>query len=149
MQGLKEAWRESEAVFSSKSSAWPPESSLANPRGSSSRTSRTSARTGSTKSCELYPMQGMMRGGALFQLPPLGHTTRAGAGSVSRGSGRRLMWPTPRSTQEGRSFNSQFLNLTMAAQSPKYAEWGVGTLAKQTNGAMNPLFLEVKKINAV
>jgi len=91
-------------------------------------------------------MQGMMRGGALFQLPPLGHTTRAGAGSVSRGSGRRLMWPTPRAMPEGRSFNSQFLNLTMAAQSPKYAEWGVGTLAKQTNGAMNPLSLEVKKL---
>ena len=43
---------------------------------------------------------------------------------------------------EGRSFNCQFLNLTMAAQSPKYAEWGVGTLASATNGAMNPLFLE-------
>lgn len=43
---------------------------------------------------------------------------------------------------EGRSFNCQFLNLTMAAQSPKYAEWAVGTLANASNGAMNPAFLE-------
>lgn len=83
-----------------------------------------------------------MLGGALFQLPPLGHTTRGGGGSVSRGPGRRLMWPTPRATPEGSSFNSQFLNLTIAAQSPKYAAWAVGTLASAINGAMNPPFLE-------
>ena len=65
-------------------------------------------------------MQGMMRDGALFQLPPLGHTTPGGAGSVSHGSGRRLMWPTPRAMPEGRSFNCQFLNLTMAAYVPQF-----------------------------
>ncbi len=44
----------------------------------------------------LESVANMTRAGALPQLPPLGHTTQGGAGSVLRGSGRRLMWPTPR-----------------------------------------------------
>ena len=94
----------------------------------------------------VFPRQGMMCDGRVYQLPRLARTIAANASSCSRGDGtketvNKVMWPTPRS-YDAQPFHRMFLNLTTAVHSNLYSGWQPGNGASSRIGLLNPEWVE-------
>lgn len=141
MQAVGLAWEASAPSFSGMSSALR-RSCPRSPHGSSSRTCPESGSSPSDKLPALFPMQGMMLGGRLFELAPLADTIAANDGSALPGSDHRLLWPTPRALPESQMLCQNFGNLLTSVFSRGFKDWHVAQRIKRDFGYVNPDWIE-------
>lgn len=124
LQALEQAWEESEAVFFSRSCAWPKNSS---PRSYSLKTSRQSEHEDWTELSKNLPKQGMTAGMVFYPLLMWERRTKESDG---------FLWLTPTAEETGRCpFKSyrRYLNQQVQIKegkrgqlNPTWTEWLMG-----------------------
>lgn len=141
LQGLDEAWTEAAPAYSGMSFAWS-RSSRRNLGTSSWRTSQGSGPSLSSTSAPLWPAQGMIVDGRLYESAPLADTIDVTDGSASPAAEDRWLWPTPRASQDSLAVCQMFQNLLGASHSRLYAGWCVGSKKRRDCGHVSPTWLE-------